>query len=124
MTKAYPDELPELRVHRKGDEISSAQCKEVEKKIASVAKQMIGSEMIYDVVEEAKTLLQKFNQSTSFHAEMLQRQEEQATVSSRVCVASTKFSFRNNPICWLKMLKNCLIWRRRRSWKKWPRWSD
>ena len=80
MTKNYPDELPELRVLRKGEEISSNQAKEMERKIINVAKQMLGSEMVYEVVEEAKTMLQKFNQPTSFHAEMLQRQEEQATV--------------------------------------------
>ncbi len=81
MTKNYPDELPELRVLRKDNGITATQAKEMEKKVANLAKQMIGSEMIYEVIEEAKSMIQKLNQSTSFHAEMLQRQEEQANVS-------------------------------------------
>ena len=80
MTKNYPDELPELRIHRIGDGVTSDQAKEIEKKLVATAKQMLGSEMIYELIEEAKSLLQGFNQATSFHTEMLHRQEEQATV--------------------------------------------
>lgn len=81
MTKNYPEELPELRVHRRREDLAASQAKDIEKKIQATARQFIGSEMIYEIIEEAKSLIQRLLQPTSFHAEMLQRQEEQATVS-------------------------------------------
>lgn len=122
MSKNYPDELPELRIHRLGEEVSSDQAKDIEKKLTAMAKQMLGSEMIYELIEEAKQLLQRINQTTSFHSEMLQRQEEQANV--RYMKWGPLLSFRLNRICRQEMRKRLSTRKRRRSRKRWRLWRN
>ena len=74
MTKIYPDGVPEIKVQCPND-FSPI---ELEQKLKKEAESLIGNEMCFDLIEIAREYCesQQRRGKTSFHSEMLKRQEE------------------------------------------------
>lgn len=75
MTKLYPDGVPEIKVQCSDSEVSVS---ELEQKLKKEAESLIGNEMCFDLIEIAREYceVRQKKGKTSFHSEMLKRQEE------------------------------------------------
>ena len=75
MTNLYPDGVPEIKVQCTDPEGS---VKELEQKLKKEAESLVGNEMCFDLIELAREYceIRQKKGKTSFHSDMLKRQEE------------------------------------------------
>lgn len=78
MTKVYPDGIPEIKLSSKDDSLSKEKLAELTVKLKSQAESLVGNEMCFDLIEVAREFSEQLAKKgkTSFHSEMLLRQEE------------------------------------------------